>query len=109
MDERLERQARNEAMFRAVNREIESEASQLGEQDLEVLCECGRSGCSDLISITAAVYDEVHNERDRFLVTPGHDDPQLENVVKRTEEWLIVDKFGAAERIVEAEPDRPAD
>ena len=95
-------------MFRAVNREIESETTQLGARDLEVLCECGQGGCSELIGITADVYDEVHNERDRFLVSPGHENPQIENVVRRTEEWVIVDKFGDAERIAESEPDRPA-
>lgn len=94
-------------MFRAVNREIESETTQLGAHDLEVLCECGSGDCSELIAITADVYDEVHNERDRFLLSPGHENPQIENVVRSTEEWVIVDKFGDAERIAEAEPDRP--
>jgi hypothetical protein len=97
----LERQARNEAMFRAVNREIERLSEELGDRDLEVLCECGRDGCEELIAVTADVYDRVHGQADRFLVVPGHETAELENVVERMQRYLVVDKFGRAEDIVE--------
>jgi diaminopimelate decarboxylase len=45
-------------------------------------------------------------ERDRFVVAPGHEDEQLERVVERDERYLVVDKFGEAERIAEAEERR---
>jgi hypothetical protein len=101
MDERLQRQARNEATFRATNREIEGISKALGDTNLEVICECGQEDCVATIEVAADVYDSVHRERDRFIVTPGHEDPEIENVVERAERYVVVDKFGAAEEIAE--------
>jgi hypothetical protein len=78
VDARHDRVSRNEAMYRAVNREIEqvSEAAGGGGADqLEVLCECGEDGCSTTLTLTIAEYDETHGQRDRFIVASGHEDP----------------------------------
>jgi hypothetical protein len=109
MDARHERVSRNEAMFRAVNREIEqaSEQSGDGRQDpIQVICECGQDGCSETLDLTIAEYDEAHGQRDRFVLAPGHEDEQMEGVVMRTERYLVVDKFGEAERVAEDEERR---
>jgi hypothetical protein len=109
MDARHERVSRNEAMFRSVNREIEqaSEQSGDGQQDrIEVICECGQDGCSETLDLTVAEYDDAHGQRDRFVIAPGHEDEQIEVVVTRTERYLVVDKFGEAERVAEAEERR---
>jgi hypothetical protein len=109
MDARHERVAKNEAMHRAVNREIEHASEHLGDgpQDrLEALCECGEDGCSGTIDLTLAEYDEAHQQRDRFIVAPGHEDVQIEGVVTRTERYLVVDKFGEAEAVAEKEERR---
>ena len=103
MDARDERIARNESVFRAANREIEQADKESGNSDgvLEVLCECGREGCSGLITLTVAEYDGVHGQEDRFVVLAGHESPEIETVVERRGEYLVVDKFGEAEEIVE--------
>jgi hypothetical protein len=96
-------------MYRAVNREIEHASAQLGDgpQDrIEVVCECGEDGCSETVELTLAEYDEAHAQRDRFIIFPGHEDEQIEHVVKRAQGYLVVDKFGEAERVVEAEERR---
>jgi hypothetical protein len=101
--------SQNEAMYRSVNREIEraSEESGDGPRDrIEVLCECGDDGCSATLDLTVAEYDEAHRQRDRFVVVPGHEDDEIERVVTRTERYLVVDKFGEAERVAEAEERR---
>jgi hypothetical protein len=109
MDARDERAARNEAMYRAVNREIEqvSEQEGAGSHDrLEVICECGSDTCSETLDLTTDEYDEAHRQRDRFVVAPGHEDETIEHVVSRTERYLVVDKFGEAERVAEEEERR---
>jgi hypothetical protein len=109
MNARDERVARNEAMYRAVNREIEYAAQQLGDKptdELEIVCECGQPACAATIALTIAEYDDIHRERDRFAVAPGHENPELEHVVKQTPEYVVVDKFGAAEDVAEAEERR---
>ena len=104
MDERDERIAKNETVFREANREIEradqAEGATLGEL-IEVLCECGRQGCGGVIALTVAEYDDVHTQADRFVVLRGHEDTEIEKVVDERAGYLVVDKFGEAEDIAE--------
>ena len=105
MDERNERIAKNETVFRAANREIEHAGQEAGGtgQLIEVLCECGRQGCDGVITMTVADYDGVHSQADRFVVLGRHDSPEIEKVVEEQAGYLVVDKFGEAEDIVEEE------
>jgi hypothetical protein len=106
MDPRDETVARNEAMFRAVNREIEQASEEAGRDDddrLEVLCECGQDGCGTTLTLTIGEFEGVHGQKDRFVVAAGHENPDIERVVARKEQYLIVDKFGEAEEIVEGD------
>jgi hypothetical protein len=105
MDERNERIAKNETVFRAANREIEHAGQEAGGtgQLIEVLCECGRQGCDGVITMTVADYDGVHSQADRFAVLGGHESPEIEKVVEERAGYLVVDKFGEAEDIVEHE------
>jgi hypothetical protein len=109
MDARSDRVARNEAMYKAVNREIQEASTEAGSSptdQLDVLCECGREGCSTTLALTIAEYNETHGQQDRFVVAAGHESPEIERVVKRMEHYFIVDKFGEAEEIAEAEDPR---
>ena len=104
MDERDERIAKNETMFRAANREIEQADQEAGAgpgQLIEFLCECGRQECGDVITMTVADYDSVHIQADRFVVLRGHESPEIEKVVEERAGYLVVDKFGEAEDIAE--------
>ena len=96
-------------MYRTVNREIEYAAQQLGDSagdELEIICECGRPQCNAALTITIRDYDDIHRERDRFVVAPGHENPSLEGIVTRTDAYVVVDKYGDAERIAEDEERR---
>lgn len=106
MDKRHERIAKNEEVFRAVNLEIKhAEQESGGETDqlIEVLCECGRNGCSGVITLTVAEYEGAHSQDDRFVVLRGHETTEIEGVVEERASYLVVDKFGEAEDIVEDE------
>jgi hypothetical protein len=109
VDARNERAARNEAMFRTVNRELEQATREAGAgpaDELEILCECGDEGCSALLTLTINEYDEIHRQADRFVLVPGHENPEIERVVARKELYFVVDKVGEAEEIVEDEEER---
>jgi len=108
LSERLERQARNEAVFREVNERI----AELGSPDhwanddpLELMCECGADGgCGERVRISFAAYEQVRAQDDRFVVRPGHESPDLEYAVDWTDDYVIVDKVAAAEWLVEDDP-----
>jgi hypothetical protein len=40
------------------------------------------------------------------MLAPGHENEHIERVVNRTPRYFIVDKFGDAERVAEAEERR---
>ena len=111
VNSREERIAQNEAMYRAVNRHIEHVAEETGDgpsDELKLICECGQPGCEAMLTPTIADYDEIHQQRDRFAVVPGHQDPVIERIVLETPTFVVVDKFGEAERVAEREEDREA-
>jgi hypothetical protein len=104
MDEREERIAKNETVFRAANRELEQADREGGTgpgQPIEVLCECGRQECRGVITLTLADYDAVHSQADRFVVLQGHESAEIEKVVEERTGYIVVDKFGEAEDIAE--------
>ena len=104
MDPRLERIAKNEEVFRETNREIERAEQQQGaaaDGVLEVICECGRDACTGVIELTVSEYDAVHGQEDRFVVLKGHESEAIERVVEDRGAYLVVDKVGEAEEIVE--------
>src|ERR671911_1069277 len=105
MDERLERQARNEALVREVNERINTlDRSAAGSGAVEGAdtfgfhCECGRDGgCPEMVWMTLDEYEVVRAQDDRFVVVPGHETDDLERVVEENERFVIVDKVDAAE------------
>ena len=104
MDPRLERIAKNEEVFRATNREIERAEEQAGpaaDGILEVICECGRDSCDGVIRLSLSDYEDVHGQKDRFVVLRGHESPEIERVVDDRGDFLVVDKVGEAEEIVD--------
>ena len=115
MDERLARQARNEALIRQVNERIEQLDKAAEEASLapdaaffEFLCECGGDdgdfSCVEHIQMTIEEYEQVRSQDDRFAVYPGHEDEGLERVVARNERFVVVDKGPVAEPFVEDDP-----
>jgi hypothetical protein len=105
MEERLERQARNEALQREVNERVASLDERAdwadAEQQFEFQCECGQPGCESTVTMTLAEYERVRSERDRFAVVPGHVEEKIERVVERNERFLIVDKRDRVEHLVQ--------
>ena len=54
--------------------------------------------------MTLNEYEEVRAQNDRFVVRPGHETRELEDIVRRTEEYVIVDKKPSAEPLVANDP-----
>jgi hypothetical protein len=106
VEERFERQARNESLLRTVNEQIAA----LGEgaagwavpdEEFDFVCECGRlGGCEGRVLMTLAEYERVRSQRDRFAVVPGHQTDEIEYVVEQDVRYVIVDKRDAVEPLV---------
>jgi hypothetical protein len=99
MSRSADRAAKNEELFREVNRNIARLEERFGRtQTLELICECEGVGCHDGLEIDSVAYADARSNSLRFFVLPGHEDPQIEQVVLRTPTYLVVEKVGEAAR-----------
>lgn len=83
----------NEALFRAVNEQIEALNRQLeGPEDMEVVCECGSAQCVDRVKISLHDYERARKDPRRFIIAPGHDMPEFETVIEKHDGYHFVEK-----------------
>jgi len=110
MDERKRRIAENEAIFRTVNDQIKAVTATLAgaAETMTVVCECGTSSCIDQIDVGLADYARVRSDSTLFLTKPGHDFPETETVVEKSQRFWIVQKHpgGQAEHARAADGSR---
>jgi hypothetical protein len=95
MDEdQVERLAKREALLRAANEEIARiDAGFSGDgAALEIICECARNDCVELIAVSPADYRKARSEPRRFLLVAGHELPEIEGVVDRSDGFVVVEK-----------------
>jgi hypothetical protein len=94
MSERTRRIGLNEAVFRAVNEEIEGLAQRfaLVDQKLDLICECGNSGCAERIHLGHDEYAQLRSDSTLFATVPGHEFPDVETVVGRHDGYQVVKK-----------------
>ena len=85
---------RVQILFREINERIE-ELNDERAVDGELLCECSAKGCVGNVPVTRDEYERVRRVPTRFVVLPGHDAPQMERVVERSDHHHVVEKFGS--------------
>jgi len=58
-------------------------------------CECGNTaGCDARVQMSLAEYERVRAGRRSYAVAPGHELPDVEPVLERSERFLVVGKLG---------------
>ncbi len=104
---RVDRAARNEALFRRVNERLEevNEAFSTVVDDAEFVCECASIDCVEKIELTLAEYEALRSVPTHFVVKRGHVLPESERVVEDRGDYSVVEKFGhAGERARQLDP-----
>ena len=107
--ETKDRLAKNETLFRDVNervREIdERQGVATGTETLwDFLCECGHVDCTQPISLTLEEYERARSSPVVFAVLPGHERPEVEQVLEENERFVLVEK-DPEERAIARETD----
>ena len=100
-DARQERAARNESLFRDVNEQIKSAASNISPMFTEFMCECADYTCFEHVSLTSEEYSSVRNMGPvYFILKPGHEVEDVERVVGgETDRYEIVEKQDVAAEV----------
>ncbi len=92
-----QRAARNEEIVRDVNRKIEEGAELHGVGDpMPFHCECAKTPCLEKIDVPPVLYEQILSQRYRFVVVPGHVQPDVEQVVQKHVGFVVVEKVGEA-------------
>jgi hypothetical protein len=89
----------NEAIFRDTNDAIRAVAAG-APNPLPVVpfvCECGADGCRTLVRMTLDDYAFARESPRRLLVAPGHQASGATTIVRRSDEFVIVERAGLAE------------
>lgn len=96
MDERMRRIGQNETLYRQVNERIKdlNEGFSMITESFSVVCECGSVDCTEQIAVSQSSYEETRANSTRFLVKPGHEEPETERIVDRADDgtYLVVEK-----------------
>jgi hypothetical protein len=106
--EQKRRVAMNEATFRQINEGVRAAESAAG--PIAFVCECGRLGCNRLIRLRREEYERVREHPRRFAIVPGHEIPEVEDVIERHERYAVIQKHADTADVVErSDPRRPLD
>ena len=102
MTKALERKAKNQALFRAVNEQIVNVTDDQG--TTEFVCECSNTDCIEVIEIPDIEYTRIRGNPTWFVIKQDHDIPQIEHVVSEDDGYAVVEKLVAQEYMEETDP-----
>jgi hypothetical protein len=103
-DRRTKQIARNESAFRALNESLEASVHS-GRPDDDFagfVCECGDPECDTTVRVTLPSYESVRRDSMLFLIAPGHQAADVEDVVDDGDGYLVVRKHEDTRAIVES-------
>jgi hypothetical protein len=95
------RVAENEAFFRDVNEHALERRDQFlrrlpPDEPVRFMCECASGECELTLQLTLAEYSHVREHADWFIVIPGHETADIEDIVERRGRFYAVEKHADA-------------
>lgn len=86
LQERQRRIGENEGIFRRVNEQVKP----LDRHSMTILCECGQMACRDQLVLARDDYARTREDPTLFILRPGHESPETEEVVvKQAQFWIV--------------------
>jgi hypothetical protein len=95
MDVRARRIGENEVLFRAVNEEVEElqrGMAAVSDDRMHIVCECGNINCVERLVVPIRKYEEIRSDSALFFIVPGHEKPDVEDVVEDVGAYAVVRK-----------------
>lgn len=104
---RLERIADAEGTGRLANEQLVATGGQgWGSAEAAFRCECGNDICHEPLVVPREVYERVRGDSMLFIVRPGHEVPDAEDIVETGDGFQIVRKREGVRGIVEGSDPR---
>lgn len=100
-DDGRRRAGRREANLRLLNERIVDAMKLLSDRSdapdrLRLACECANEHCDATIDVPAETFLELRGSTVRFAVAEGHVVTDVERIVSRHGDWVVVEKVGSA-------------
>ncbi len=102
------RQVENEVVFRQTNEKVIKDIDEIktaagadgftelvhdSSMPIHFLCECSDENCAGRIVLAQDKYKNLHKNKSRFIILPGHNKPAIERIIEETKSYLVVEKF----------------
>jgi hypothetical protein len=100
---RLERLALNQVVFREANEHL-LELLGASPGTTEFLCECSNLECTDAVPLTLLDYERARSRSNQFVIVPGHEIPEIEQVTSASDRYFLVRKLYGAEYAEQTDP-----
>ena len=103
MTDRQRRIAENESRFREINERLEADLKRIPDdgQAAEFICECGRADCTEPVPLSLDEYEHVRGDPLTFVLVPGHEFADAEDVLFASERYTVVRKKPETAPLVE--------
>jgi hypothetical protein len=84
----------NETLFREINERLEELNKTFSEftEKMELVCECGVRTCIERFPMDVSEYERLRQDPTTFAVKRGHELPDVEDVVEKHDDYVVVRK-----------------
>jgi hypothetical protein len=70
-------------------------------KEIDLACECIDEACTQRVTMTVREYEAVRSDSNTFFVKPGHNLPEVEEIVREEASYVVVSKVGAGTPVAE--------
>jgi hypothetical protein len=60
---------------------------------IEFYCECADEKCQKRVKLAPSTYAKLHQNKSQFTISPGHNVPAVERIMKSTKNYTVVEKY----------------
>jgi hypothetical protein len=103
MSQSVHRLVRNQILFREVNERVRETVGS-ADMKLDFVCECSNEACIETVTLGLVDYDAIRSRANLFVVTAGHELPEIERIIDQGDGYVLVAKMIGVESVEAANP-----
>ncbi|HET7272188.1 MAG TPA: hypothetical protein VFI90_14020 [Rubrobacter sp.] len=103
-----EQLVRNQLMLREVNERVAEVAAGWTDDPPEFLCECSNEDCVETLALSRDEYEIVRSSPNLFVVLPGHEVLEVDQVLEARERFSLVEKTKHTDLVLTWQREPPA-
>jgi hypothetical protein len=73
-------------------------------KNADFVCECSREDCTDALELDVDEYESIRSDPKVFVISSGHETPEVEKVIETNGRFALVQKTHAVELTIDTDP-----